>query len=217
MSQRFFHALNALLDNSRFWILLSGIALSFFIAGFIQLFVPAGSLQVIRIEQAYGFVSFLLLYLAVLASPFTKTFRFAAFNKAYLHARRAIGVLSFYYAFLHAYMTFFMQLNGFDGLAYLNAQYALSLTGGIIALGILAVMALTSFDWAVKTLRFKNWKLLHRLVYLAGIALLVHVVVIGPHYREVTVLGITTWCALTFLAVLEVRRIGLAIKGRKAQ
>ncbi|MEJ0073542.1 MAG: hypothetical protein WDN27_05735 [Candidatus Saccharibacteria bacterium] len=60
-----------LLGNSRFWILSGGIVLSVNIAGFVQLEVPSGSLQDIRIEQWYGFMSLALLYVAILASPLT--------------------------------------------------------------------------------------------------------------------------------------------------
>lgn len=204
-----------LLSNSRFWILTAGITASFFVAGFIQLFIPAGSLQTIRIEQSFGFISFLLLYIAVLASPFTKVFPKLELNNYYLHARRAIGVLSFYYAFLHVYITFFSQLNGFAGLSYFDARYNTALLAGCITLGILAIMTMTSLDWAVRVMHFKNWKLLHRLVYIAGIALLVHVVIIGPHYAHVSLLGIFTYACLAFLLLLEILRIRKAITGPK--
>jgi DMSO/TMAO reductase YedYZ heme-binding membrane subunit len=207
--------INTLLSNSRFWILTSGITISFFIAGFVQLFIPEGSLQTIRIEQLFGFLSFLLLYLAVLASPFTKVFPKLGFNKHYLHARRAIGVLSFYYAFLHVYITFFTQLNGFSGLGYFNAQYNLSLLFGFVALCILAIMTMTSLDWAVKKMHFKNWKLLHRLVYIAGVSILIHVAIIGPHYTSLGAVGIFTYGSLAFLLILEIIRIRSALKHPK--
>lgn len=210
-TRSFFDRFNTLLSNNRFWILTSGITLSFFIAGFIQLFVPAGSLQTIRIEQSFGFVSFFLLYIAVLASPFTKVFPKLTLNKHYLHARRAIGVLSFYYAFLHVYITFFSQLNGFAGLKYLNGQYDVSLLFGFIALAILAVMTMTSLDIAVKLLHFRNWKLLHRLVYIAGVSILIHVAIIGPHFTTITVTGVATYACLLFLAILEGIRIQKAL------
>jgi len=203
--------LNALLSNSRFWILTSGITLSFFIAGTIQFFIPDGSLQTIRIEQTFAFISFLLLYLAVLASPFTKVFPKLGINVFYLHARRAIGVLSFYYAFLHVYISFFSQLNGFDGLRFLNTRYSLSILFGSIALGILAIMTMTSMDWVVRAMHFKNWKLLHRLVYIAGVSILIHVIVIGPHFMSISVLGIITYAALAFLGILEILRIHKAV------
>ena len=185
---------------------MGGIVLSINIAGFVQLFVPAGSLQTIRIEQFYGFFSVLLLYLALLASPLTKVYPNLFFKEQYLHARRAIGVLAFYYGFLHVYISFFQQLGGFTGVKYYDDRYSVSLLAGVIALGILFIMAATSIDWAVDKLGFKNWKLLHRLVYIASVAILIHIILIGPHYAVVGLLSMLTGVAVVFLLYLEAIR-----------
>jgi len=207
-----------LLANSRFWILALAVVASVNIAGFVQLEIPAGSLQIIRIEQIYGFVSLWLLYLAILASPLTKVFPKLPGKEAYLHARRAIGVSAFYYALLHTVVTFFGQLDGFAGIRYLNHTYDLSLLSGVFALGVLFVMAATSLDWVVDHMGFKNWKLLHRLVYLASLALLAHIILIGPHYDNgVTPMGALTYAAAALLIVLELLRIRQVIRGRKAK
>jgi DMSO/TMAO reductase YedYZ heme-binding membrane subunit len=206
-----------LFANSRFWILAASAVMSVNIAGFIQLEIPAGSLQTIRIEQTYGFVSLLLLYTAILASPLTKVFPNLPFKAAYLHARRAIGVSAFYYAFLHVYITFFKQLNGFSGIKYLNHQYSLSLLFGVFALGVLFVMAATSMDWVVDMMSFKRWKLLHRLVYFASVAVLLHVIIIGPHYLHLSLLGILTYLAAAVLIGLEILRIRLNWRKRSAK
>lgn len=207
-----------LFANSRFWILAIAVTLSVNIAGFVQLLVPAGSLQTIRIEQTYGFLSLALLYAAILASPLTKVFPKLPGKDAYLHARRAIGVSAFYYAFLHVYITFFQQLDGFSGVKYLNHTYSLSLLAGVFALGVLFIMAATSLDWVVDYMGFKRWKLLHRLVYFASLAILLHIVLIGPHYDEgFSLLGGLTYLATVFLIVLEVLRIRLTIVQRKTK
>lgn len=196
-----------LLRNSRFWILTGGIVLSVDIAGALQLYVPAGSLQTIRIEQTFGFISMILLYLAILASPLTKAYPDMRFKEHYLHARRAIGVLAFYYAILHTYLTFFKQLDGFGGIKYYNHRYELAVLLGIVTLAVLFVMAATSLDWAVKTMGFKNWKLLHRLVYIASLALLVHVALVGPHYSGAGLVSTLTAVAAVVLLWLEGLRI----------
>lgn len=207
-----------LLANSRFWILAVAVTLSVNIAGFVQLEVPAGSLQTIRLEQVYGFISIALLYVAILASPLTKVFSELPGKNAYLHARRAIGVSAFYYAFLHVYISFFQQLDGFSGIKYLNSAYSVSLLLGIFALGVLCIMAATSFDWVVDHMGYPHWKLLHRLVYLASIAVLLHVMLIGPHYDNApTFLSILTYVAAAFLIILEVLRIRRNVTERKAR
>ena len=46
---------------------------------------------------------------------------------------------------------------------------------GMVALSILLLLAITSFDWVVKKMKKKNWKKLHRLVYIAIILLFFHI------------------------------------------
>lgn len=205
-----------LLANSRFWILAIAVTVSVNVIGFVQLTVPAGSLQTIRIEQFFGFISLLLLYIAILASPLTKVLPNMPGKDAYLHARRAIGVSACYYALLHVHITLFQQLNGFSGLKYLNRTYSLSLLGGVFALAVLCIMAATSFDWVVNHMGYKHWKLLHRLVYGASLAVLLHVMLIGPHYdKNLTLLGGLTYLAAAVLVVLELARIRLVIGKQK--
>jgi sulfoxide reductase heme-binding subunit YedZ len=199
--------LHRLFRNSRFWILLAGIILSVNIAGIIQLQVPGHTLQIIRIEQVYGFVCMALLYIAILASPLTKVFPRMPLKDAYLHARRAIGVMAFYYALLHVLISFFGQLGGFKNVGHLDHKYELSLLLGIWGLGVLFVMAATSLDWAVRTMGFHNWKLLHRLVYTASIAILIHVTLIGTHYMRHSPTFFATYGLVAVLIILEIVRI----------
>lgn len=204
-----------LLANSRFWILAIAVTLSVNIAGFIQLEIPGGSLQIIRIEQTCGFISLGLLYCAIVISPLMKVFPNIPGKEAIFHARRAIGVSAFYYAVLHVYLTFFGQLNGFAGIPYLDERYGVSLLFGVFTLGVLFIMAGTSFDWVVSKMGYKHWKLLHRLVYLASLALLIHVTLIGPHYENgLTLLSFLTYLAAAFLIVLEFLRISKVLEQR---
>lgn len=204
-----------LFANSRFWILIVAVVLSVNIAGFVQLLIPSGSLQAIRIEQIYGFIALALMYAAILASPLTAVFPNLPGRVAYIHARRAIGVSAFYYALLHATVTLFAQLGGFGGLGYLNNTYELSLLGGVFALGILFIMAATSLDIIVAKMGYRHWKLLHRLVYIASVLLVLHMVLIGTHFiNSVTIYAVVTYLAVAFLIVLEILRIRLRIMQR---
>jgi DMSO/TMAO reductase YedYZ heme-binding membrane subunit len=200
-----------LTSNSRFWILTGGITVSFLVAGVIQLYIPPGSDQSIRIEQTFAFISLGLLYIALLASPLLKVFSNIPFKKAYTHARRPIGVLAFYYAFLHAYITFFNQLGGVRGIAYYNGQYELSIFVGLIGLAILCVLTLTSMDWVIRKMTFKNWKRLQRLIYIACVGILLHVIIIGTHYTVFTITALITYSAVALLLILEVLRIRMAV------
>ena len=205
--------LHALLNNSRFWILASGIVLSIVMAGFIQLFVPAGITQTIRIGEFYGLTSLLLLYIALLASPLTAVYPHIVFKEPYLSVQRAIGVLSFYYALLHVYINFFLQLGGFAGIKYYNGKYSLAVLLGVSALGLLFLATVASVDWVVDRLGIKNWKLFGRLAYLAGIIILIHIIVIGPAYAGLGLLSTLTAVAVLFILWLEAIRLYRHIKG----
>jgi len=203
--------LDKLLSNSRFWVLSFGLICSLIIYGLVQQFVPAGTLQTIRLEQTFGFVSLGLLFLALLVTPLTKVFPKLPYKDAYLHSRRAIGVLAFYYAALHSVIAFFKQLQGFTGLKYLGSTYQVSLLAAIVALFILFLMAITSTDWAVRTLTFKNWKRLQRFVYLASILILLHVLLIVTHYINHTIYFYLTLAVVAVLVALEIVRV---VKGK---
>ena len=192
------------------------VTASVLVAGVIQLLIPDGSLQMIRIEQAYGFISLGLLYCAIIISPLTKVFPQLPGKKEITHARRAIGVSAFYFAALHMYITFFGQLGGFAGWSYLSPVYSVSLLLGFFALAVLCIMAATSLDWVVDKMGYKHWKLLHRLVYFASLAVLGHLLLIGPHFDSgLTLLGALTYTAAAFLVVLEAIRIRLAIREKR--
>ncbi|HVX57822.1 MAG TPA: ferric reductase-like transmembrane domain-containing protein [Candidatus Saccharimonadales bacterium] len=205
-----------LLGNSRFWILAGGIVLSCNIAGVIQLLVPDSTAQIMLTSQCYGFLALGLLYLALLASPLTKVYPDLFFQAFYLHARRAVGVLAFYYAFLHAYLGFFKQLDGFAGISHLDSNFTAALLLGVFSLAILSVLTATSLDWVVKTMGFKRWKLLQRLVYLASVATLIHIVLIGTLYSGVNLASTLTAVAVIVLLWLEAIRIRNRRQGKRS-
>lgn len=201
-----------LMNNSRFWILAVAITASVLIAGSVQFVIPSGSLQVIRIEQIYGFVSLALIYSALMISPLTIVFARIPHRSAIIHSRRAIGVSGFYFAILHTVVAFFGQLGGFSGVSYLNSVYRWSLLLATFALAVLLVMTVTSHDTIIRKMTYRRWKLMHRTVYLAGVAIIVHFVLIGSHYIENSLILWVTYFALAVMAVLEVLRIRVAIR-----
>lgn len=90
-----------------------------------------------------------------------------------LSVRRALGLYAFLFALAHFLI--------FAGLDYgLNFELIVAeitqrryILVGSIAILILTILAITSFQWWMKYLG-KNWKRLHRLVYLAGILIILH-------------------------------------------
>ena len=87
--------------------------------------------------------------------------------------RRALGLYAFIYATIH--FSIFVGLDyGFDWALVIPEIFAKRYTVVGLAAGlILLPLAITSFKWWMKKLG-KNWKRLHRLVYLAGILVVIH-------------------------------------------
>lgn len=88
--------------------------------------------------------------------------------------RRLIGLFAFFYASLHL-LTWIGLYCGFQPDAMLGDivkhRYV---TAGMAAWLLLLPLAATSTTWAIRNMGGKNWTRLHRLVYLAAIAGIVH-------------------------------------------
>lgn len=200
-------------SNIRFYVLVSSIVLSGIIYAVTAFIIPPGYTQSVLLEEYYGFLSLFYLYLALLAGPFCYTFNAFPYRGQFLKARRALGVCAFYFAYLHTTITLFFMLGGVGGLTYLDGQELGAVLTGFIALFIMLVLTITSFDFAVDKLTFRKWKLIHRLVYLAGILVLVHVLLIGIHYSSLSgLIPQITLLALVFLLLLEAPRFDTILK-----
>lgn len=119
--------------------------------------------------QQTGKFALALLVLSLACTPLNTLFRF----RPALTIRRALGLYAFMYAAIH--FAIFIALDyGFDWTflkeGVLEKPFVLV---GLAAGTILTALAATSFKWWMKRLG-KNWKRLHRLVYLAGILVIVH-------------------------------------------
>ena len=88
--------------------------------------------------------------------------------------RRLLGLFAFFYATLHLF-TWMALYNGFDINAmaadFVKRRY---ITMGITAWLLLLPLAATSTTWAIKKMGGKNWNRLHKLVYLAAAAGVIH-------------------------------------------
>jgi sulfoxide reductase heme-binding subunit YedZ len=119
--------------------------------------------------QRTGFTALVLLVLALACTPANTVFKF----KPALKVRRALGLYAFMYAAIHVFL--------FAGVDYqFNLKFILMDTGkkpyiwvGLTTGIILLLLAATSFQWSMKRLG-KNWKRLHKLVYLAGVLDVLH-------------------------------------------
>lgn len=174
----------------------------------IKLIVPGSTLQSIRIGQVFALTSVAYLYLALFISPFYYSFPNLKFKSQIIKARRGLGVSAFYFGLLHGSFEFFLQLGGFAGLGFLSNKFLLAISFSFTALVILAIMATTSFDFMIKKMGYAQWKMLHRFVYLAGILILIHALMLGTHFINLSeVIPTIFFVALALLLLLEAQRV----------
>jgi len=88
--------------------------------------------------------------------------------------RKLIGLFAFFYATLHLF-TWIALYNNFDehamGADFIKRRY---ITMGLTAWLLLLPLAATSFNWAIRKMGGKNWKRLHKLVYVAAVCGVIH-------------------------------------------
>jgi len=120
-------------------------------------------------EQRTGDTAIILLMLSLSCTPLLTLTRFGPLT----NLRRPLGLYAFFYAALHLLL--------FVGIDY-GFQFDLILADvgdkryilvGLAAFLILLALAVTSIRWFVVHMA-KKWKQLHRLVYLAGILVVLH-------------------------------------------
>lgn len=201
----------SLLSNSRFYILATAFFVSIIIASYFRITIPSDQLFYIRTGQIYGLVAIALWYLVLTVSPIgyvvgKQRIRHLSF------ARRALGVSAAYFALLHFGVALWGQLGGPSQLQYLPSLFKWSLAGGGVALIVLLLMAVTSFDKVIKFMTFRRWKWLHRLGYIGGILVVIHIWSVSTHISYSGV-QIAAFMALVVLAGLETfRNVTLLVK-----
>jgi methionine sulfoxide reductase heme-binding subunit len=114
------------------------------------------------LESGKWAIRFLLACLAM--TPLNTYFGWSSAIKL----RKSAGLWAFGFASLHI-LLYVREADLYWLIEYMPSIFAFGLTG-IVILGALAI---TSNRWSMQRLG-KNWKRLHRLVYLAGIAVLTH-------------------------------------------
>jgi sulfoxide reductase heme-binding subunit YedZ len=112
--------------------------------------------------------------------------------------RRAVGVSACVYGLLH-FGFHVLYEGGLDGLARSLSKPFIWF--GAAGLFILLALALTSNSWSIRALGGKNWKLLHRLAYIAAALLIYHQSIAGKGHWH-----IARWLLFP-LAILQIARV----------
>jgi sulfoxide reductase heme-binding subunit YedZ len=154
-----------------------------------------------EITTRTGKTALILLILSLASTPINTIFGF----KQALRVRRALGLYAFMYVSLH-FLTFIGLDYGFDldliGRTILDQRYVLV---GFAAGLLLLPLAITSTQGWQKRLG-KNWKRLHRLVYLASILAIVHFMLLVKDIREPLRYGIVL-ALLLLVRIPGIRRV----------
>lgn len=200
--------ISRMLKNIRFYVLLISFLYSVVIYFWVTSTFSGEKLQTIRLTQIYSLTALAFLYLAMLIGPLLYVVYSFPFRNQITKARRAIGVSVFYFALLHTYFAFFKQLGGFDGLGFLSNKYLIAIAFSVTSLVILFFLTITSVDKIIAWMKFKNWKLLQRLVYLSSVFTLIHALMLGTHFADLsTTIPQIFILAFAFLWLLEANRI----------
>jgi methionine sulfoxide reductase heme-binding subunit len=121
------------------------------------------------IEQRTGLQALVFLILSLACTPVASIFGW----KELTQRRKALGNYGFLYASLHV-LTFFIIDYGFNLQAiWLDVGNKLYIIVGAAAFTLLVPLAFTSFRYWMKRLG-KNWKRLHRLVYIISPLVVLH-------------------------------------------
>jgi sulfoxide reductase heme-binding subunit YedZ len=146
---------------------------------------------------------------AVLAlSPLRIVFPNSRIVMALNRHRRATGVTACIYGLLH-FSSHVLYEGGWDGLVRSLSKPFIWFGGA--GLTILVILATTSNQWSIRALGGKNWKLLHRLAYVAAGLLIYHQAIAGKGHWAIARL------LLFPLAALQLARLAKTFLQKKRQ
>jgi sulfoxide reductase heme-binding subunit YedZ len=154
-----------------------------------------------------GRYALIMLILSLACTPVYLVSRF----RPLLRMRRALGLYAFMYAGLHL-LTFVGLDFGFN-LGYVVEEIAQRrfIQVGLLSFLILLPLATTSFRWWIRRLG-KNWKRLHRLVYLATLLAVLHFVwLVKGDYRQPLAYG-SVLVLLLLVRIPAVQRVLIRLR-----
>ena len=175
------------------------------------LIIPAftnqlGANPIERLLHVSGEIAIWTLGAVLSLTPLRVLFPRSALVNALNRHRRYIGVSACIYGLIHFSCHVLYQGDWDDLLQSFSKPFVWF---GLLGLSVLVLLALTSNNWSVRKLGGKRWKLIHRLAYVAAIALIYHQSIAGKGHWYVA-----RWLLL-LLVVLEGARLVKKIWFRK--
>ncbi len=194
-----------LIRHIRKIILLTTLIISICIFTYTQLQIKS-NLQIIHLSQIFALTALFFLYITLLPSALYSNFSRLPWKAVVIKSRQSLGLSACFFAILHAEISFYFLLGGINGLYYLQKEYLLAVALSSFALTILVILAITSHHKMIAKLG-RYWKPLHRMIYIAALAITVHALILGSHFRELsTLIPRVFFIALVFLLTLEILR-----------
>lgn len=124
-----------------------------------------------HIALTTGYTTLMLLTITLAVSPVR---RLSPRLSWLIRFRRLLGLFAFFYATVHM-LTYVALYSNFSVKAMLDdIAKRRFITMGVAAYLLLIPLALTSTNWAIRTLGGKRWNRLHSLIYLAVICGVIH-------------------------------------------
>lgn len=110
---------------------------------------------------------------------------------ALIKFRRALGLLTFYYIFLHLLVWLFLDVQIWSQI-WADIVKRPYITIGMAGFLLLIPVALTSNNWSIRKMGAPKWRRLHQLSYLAAILGAVHFIMLvkGWQYEPLIYLGV---------------------------
>lgn len=126
-----------------------------------------------------GYIGTILLFVSLMLSPLLKLFPKTALFKSLSRFRREIGLSTFFYICFHL-LAFLMTTYYKKGYIDLRKFFHPVILPGFLAFLLMIPLAATSNNASVKRIGGKNWKRLHKLVYLAEALVFLHILLQDP-------------------------------------
>lgn len=197
-----------LIKNIQFIIYAASIVAAFLIYILLLKQIPTEDIFNIRLTDLYALISLFLLYFAVVIRPLYSLFPSLSFKELFLKAQPALGLSALFFGLLHTYNSFFNLLGGFEGLGFLAGNYITAICLSAVALLILLIVAVATLTIIKKHIGVKGWKVLIGLVYFAGVLIVIHALMLGSHFIQLSrTIPQIFFFALIILLILEALRI----------
>ncbi len=159
------------LRNRHYVLKASAIALAFWLLQFLfQYYVLVPGDVKLALIRSFALAGATMISAALIIGPLA---RLAKYN--FIFHRRTIGVWGFTFIIMHFFtvMLYVFDLN--PALIWIEPNpFFNPVIFGVIAFLLFVPLYLTSTDWAVDRLGFRNWKNLHRIIYFAYVFSVIH-------------------------------------------